>query len=217
MDRYSSFSEQARSRKLITLSLFNGMAQQYMVSAPVLEYQFSTTDVKPADDKGLVIEAAHGARYNFVTAAGHSLKADIPQLPNPISIQGSWELAFPKSLGAPDHVTLDRLVSWTEHPDPGVKYFSGTATYRNRFTMRRGNAGLRPTFVPRLGACLRDCRGRIERQRSWSSVETALSSWMSPIPSLPETMIWRFGSSTYGLIGLSGTSNYRRTASGPHL
>ena len=109
--------------------------------APVVEYQFSTTDVKQADDKGLVIEAADEGRYNFVTAAGHSLKAEIPQLPGPISIQGPWELEFPKNLGAPDHVTLDRLISWTEHPDPGVKYFSGTATYRNRFTLPEGMLG----------------------------------------------------------------------------
>ena len=54
------------------------------------------------------------------------------------SIQGPWELQFPKNLGAPDHVTLDRLISWTEHPDPGVKYFSGTATYRIQFTLHNG-------------------------------------------------------------------------------
>ena len=32
--------------------------------------------------------------------------------------------------GAPPQVTLARLISWSEHPDPGVRYFSGTATYR---------------------------------------------------------------------------------------
>jgi hypothetical protein len=26
-------------------------------------------------------------------------------------------------------VTLDKLISWSDHKDPGVKYFSGTATY----------------------------------------------------------------------------------------
>ena len=29
-------------------------------------------------------------------------------------------------------MSLERLISWTEHPDAGVKYFSGTATYRRR-------------------------------------------------------------------------------------
>jgi hypothetical protein len=47
----------------------------------------------------------------------------------PITIEGSWKLSFPPNLGAPESVTLDRLISWPEHADSGVKYFSGTATY----------------------------------------------------------------------------------------
>lgn len=104
--------------------------------APVLEYQYNSADVKLTDDGQLMIETADEGTYNFVTASGHSLKAVIPQLPPPISIQGPWELQFPRNLGAPDHVILDRLISWTEHPDAGVKYFSGTATYRTQFTLR---------------------------------------------------------------------------------
>ena len=35
-------------------------------------------------------------------------------------------------MGVPDKVTLDKLISWTDHADKGVKYFSGTATYLNQ-------------------------------------------------------------------------------------
>jgi hypothetical protein len=45
-------------------------------------------------------------------------------------LTGSWQLSFPPELGAPAQVTLDRLASWTEQPDDGVRHFSGTATYR---------------------------------------------------------------------------------------
>lgn len=103
--------------------------------APVLECQFNSADVKQTDEEQLIIETADEGTYNFVTVAGNSLKAVVTQLSDPISIQGPWELRFPRNLGAPDHVTLDRLISWTEHSDPGVKYFSGTATYRNQFTL----------------------------------------------------------------------------------
>jgi len=44
-----------------------------------------------------------------------------------------WTLTFPPNLGAPPAVTLTTLASWTEHPDPGVKYFSGSATYKTIF------------------------------------------------------------------------------------
>jgi hypothetical protein len=45
------------------------------------------------------------------------------------SLDGPWDVTFPKDRGAPPKVRLDRLSSWTAHPDDGVKYFSGTATY----------------------------------------------------------------------------------------
>jgi len=44
-------------------------------------------------------------------------------------IQGPWEVSFPPELGAPEKITLNNLTSWTESTDPGVKYFSGTASY----------------------------------------------------------------------------------------
>ncbi|GAB3428245.1 glycosyl hydrolase family 2 protein [Flindersiella endophytica] len=45
------------------------------------------------------------------------------------TIDGSWTVAFQPNRGAPASITLDRLSAWNDHPDPGVKYFSGTATY----------------------------------------------------------------------------------------
>jgi hypothetical protein len=40
---------------------------------------------------------------------------------------------FPTGWGAPESIVLDDLISWTGHPDPGVKHFSGTATYVKQF------------------------------------------------------------------------------------
>jgi hypothetical protein len=45
------------------------------------------------------------------------------------TIAGPWDLAFQAGRGAPAKISLDRLISWSESPDPGVKYFSGTGTY----------------------------------------------------------------------------------------
>ena len=44
-------------------------------------------------------------------------------------IAGAWDLAFPPNWGAPAAVNLPQLISWSDHADSGVKYFSGTATY----------------------------------------------------------------------------------------
>jgi len=45
------------------------------------------------------------------------------------TVEGSWDVAFQPDRGAPARITLPALASWHEHTDPGVKYFSGTASY----------------------------------------------------------------------------------------
>jgi hypothetical protein len=45
------------------------------------------------------------------------------------AIDGPWKLSFQPGLGAPASVTLDKLISWSDSTDTGVKYYSGTGTY----------------------------------------------------------------------------------------
>jgi hypothetical protein len=76
----------------------------------------------------------------FVVFSG-AVTADLPEplvkvegkplLPHEIT--GPWEVRFQPNRGAPESCTLDKLVSWTEMPDDGIKYFSGTATYLKNF------------------------------------------------------------------------------------
>jgi len=47
------------------------------------------------------------------------------------TIGGGWKLAFQKDLGAPAETSFDKLASWSDNEDPGIKYFSGTGTYTN--------------------------------------------------------------------------------------
>jgi hypothetical protein len=45
------------------------------------------------------------------------------------TVEGAWNVSFQADRGAPARITLDKLLSWSENSDSGVKYFSGTATY----------------------------------------------------------------------------------------
>jgi hypothetical protein len=53
-------------------------------------------------------------------------------------IGAGWDLAFQPDRGAPPSLRIDKLQSLTESADPGVKYFSGTVTYRTSFKLPRG-------------------------------------------------------------------------------
>lgn len=48
-------------------------------------------------------------------------------------VPGPWKIDFPAGWGAPASISLTNLVSWTDYPEDGVKYFSGTATYQTKF------------------------------------------------------------------------------------
>ncbi len=59
-------------------------------------------------------------------------------LPLPIEttvagMEGPWKVQFQSGPGAPPEADFEKLVSWTESNDSGVKYFSGTATYSKSF------------------------------------------------------------------------------------
>jgi hypothetical protein len=57
-------------------------------------------------------------------------KAPVPVETPVATVDGAWEVNFQKKRGAPAMITLDSLSSWSDNADIGVKYFSGTATYK---------------------------------------------------------------------------------------
>lgn len=88
-----------------------------------------STTAAPAIDPttGEIYEAGS---YVLRTADGKSRTLDVAPLPEPMTVHGRWSLRFPEGGGAPPEITLDELVSWKNYPENGVKFFSGTATYR---------------------------------------------------------------------------------------
>jgi hypothetical protein len=71
--------------------------------------------------------------YAIQTANGKSSEVTIEDLPSAAELRGPWDLTFPPDQGAPQHVTLEHLISWTDSQEPGVKHFSGTGTYETTF------------------------------------------------------------------------------------
>jgi alpha-L-rhamnosidase len=51
------------------------------------------------------------------------------------NLSGPWQVGFQPNAGAPEQLTLPELISWPEHLDPGVRNYSGTATYVREFDL----------------------------------------------------------------------------------
>ena len=56
-------------------------------------------------------------------------------VPAGFEIEGPWEVRFPYGWGAPPSKIFSTLISWTEDPEEGIKYFSGIATYHKEFDL----------------------------------------------------------------------------------
>lgn len=90
--------------------------------------------------------------FTLSYASGRKTQAQCGSLPAPLRLAGPWQVSFPPGWGAPAHVTFERLQSWTDNSDPGVKYFSGTATYRQEFEVPAEQLGSRRELWLDLGA-----------------------------------------------------------------
>jgi hypothetical protein len=57
------------------------------------------------------------------------LKAVVDKIPISSTIEGTWKVEFDPKWGAPANVLFPQLISWTQHENPGIKYYSGKGTY----------------------------------------------------------------------------------------
>jgi len=53
-------------------------------------------------------------------------------------LEGPWTVFFDPTWGGPGAVQFDTLKSWTLRPEPGIRYYSGTAVYRKSFELPSG-------------------------------------------------------------------------------
>jgi hypothetical protein len=53
------------------------------------------------------------------------------------TLTGSWEVNFPAGWGAPEKIIFPKLIAWNKHSNEGIKYFSGTASYKKEFSISK--------------------------------------------------------------------------------
>jgi len=87
----------------------------------------------------------YAGKINYTTDAGSVKTIEVKAVPKPIELSGPWQVSFPKNSGAPGTATFPKLISWPLSSDEGIRYFSGTATYKKQFTLtndvlKKGNS-----------------------------------------------------------------------------
>ncbi len=87
--------------------------------------------VQIVDEEPQLVVSENGT-YKITTPSG-TKSITVDTLLKPEIIAGPWSVAFPPNLGAPGSAVFTELISWPDHALEGIKYFSGTATYRTDF------------------------------------------------------------------------------------
>lgn len=91
-----------------------------------------------AESAGSAVEAilpgallTTASQLELAYSDGSRRQINLPALPAAVSVNDPWEVEFTDGRGAPPRATFPKLLSWPEHTDPGIRYYSGTAVYRS--------------------------------------------------------------------------------------
>ncbi len=60
---------------------------------------------------------------------------NFPPLKSVVELDGAWEVSFDPRWGGPESITFDSLADWSQRPEDGIKFYSGTAVYRKTFEL----------------------------------------------------------------------------------
>ncbi len=89
----------------------------------------------------VALHAWQAGTYDLKMVSGRTRSISVPTLPAPIEAGGPWEVSFAPGWGAPERLTFDKLASWSDNENQGLRYFSGTGLYRKTVTIPREMLG----------------------------------------------------------------------------
>lgn len=92
-------------------------------------------DIIINNDGTITVISNSTGKYSLLYANGHKREIEISDIPPDLKITGPWEVSFEKEWNAPEKTRFDSLISWSDHPDAGIRYYSGTAVYQKDFNL----------------------------------------------------------------------------------
>ena len=113
----------------------DGPARDSIVEITGADGNLPTLELLAMQDDKVTVKAWRNGIWQIKTAGGRTGELIAHDVTEDKFIDGPWKLTFPRDLGAPESIAMDNLADWTKHTDPGVKYFSGGATYHKSFDL----------------------------------------------------------------------------------
>jgi hypothetical protein len=100
-------------------------------------------------------------------------RLEAPALPEPVDVDGSWQVVFPPALGAPESAVFDKLVSWPDRRRTASDYSPARRRIRRIRGGREALFGKGREIVLDLGVSRVIARGGLNG-RTCDAVEAAV-------------------------------------------
>src|SRR5665647_213340 len=75
-----------------------------------------------------------GLKYNL--QYGFHKDQKVVKTNEPIDITSNWDISFNPEMGGPKSFRMEKLISWSDIDEKGIKYYSGSATYTRNFIIK---------------------------------------------------------------------------------
>ena len=133
----------------------HGTDPEVIELAPLAAERELVADLHAANGRKLALQAFKPGKYEVEFGDGTRRQFTAAEIPQAQEVTGPWSVRFDPKWGGPAQATFEKLVSWSSHADPGIKYYSGTAVYSAAFELPRDaaqrSAPALPGFGPRGG------------------------------------------------------------------
>ncbi|NNF33334.1 MAG: glycoside hydrolase [Saprospiraceae bacterium] len=102
--------------------------QSVIKSDPRIGYSYT-------DPGKIEAQISENGNYTIPISTGKTQQIKVTDLPDPIGINGKWNVKFNQKSGYGSTVEFPELIDWKDHQEDSIKYYSGTAAYNKSFTV----------------------------------------------------------------------------------
>ncbi|MCD6347244.1 MAG: hypothetical protein J7L96_07480 [Bacteroidales bacterium] len=103
----------------------NGISIELIMDPLASRFVVFTSNTTGENDAGLSYDLQYGFHQKQNTGESNE----------PIDITYNWDISFNPDMGGPKAYQLDKLTSWPDIDNEGIKYYSGSARYSRNFSV----------------------------------------------------------------------------------
>ena len=84
------------------------------------------------------VQCWQNGSYSLENGNGQTKTFNVNKLATPVNLDSDWVVDFDPNWGAPPEIKMPKLISWTDHANDGIKFYSGSGFYHRNIDIPAG-------------------------------------------------------------------------------